>query len=244
MKAMILAAGWGSRLGELTRHTPKCLIDVGGKPMLQHILERLKAAGVTSVVINLFHLGDQIRDFLARDSFGLEVAFSPEPELLGTGGGIKHAKALLKDAPFFIVHNSDVYSDLSLTELVAQHQQTRALATLAVMDRPSNRPLVFDSSGRLCGWENVERGTGEVFGSDPMPMQLAFSGIQVVSTDIFNYMEDEQGEFSSITVYLKAAQARQNILAYRMDSAYWLDMGTPSKLAELRQLLGPSGELV
>jgi len=244
MKAMVLAAGWGSRLGELTKHTPKCLIDVGGKPMLQHILERLKAAGVTSVVINLFHLGEQIKDFLSKNSFGLEIAFSPEPELLGTGGGIKHARALLEDAPFFIVHNSDVYSDLSINDLVAQHQRTKALATLAVMDRPSNRPLVFDSNGQLCGWENIERGTGEVFGSDPLPTQLAFSGIQVVSREIFRYMEDEQGEFSSITTYLKAAQAQKKVWAYRMDSAYWLDMGTPNKLAELRQLLGPSGELV
>lgn len=244
MKAMILAAGWGSRLGELTKHTPKCLIDVGGKPMLQHIIERLKSSGVNSVVINLFHLGEQIREFIARNNFGIEVAFSPEPELLGTGGGIKHAKALLEDAPFFIVHNSDVYSDLAINELVAQHQRSKALATLAVMDRPSNRPLVFDSNGLLCGWENIERGTGEVFGPDPVPIQLAFSGIQVVSKEIFNYMEDEKGEFSSITTYLKAAQAQKKIQAYRMDSAYWLDMGTPSKLAELRQLLGPSGELV
>src|SRR5512137_3047768 len=157
MKAMILAAGVGSRLRPLTDGTPKALIDVGGVPMIEHVIRRLTAAGVTEIVVNLFHLGDQIVDFLAsRGNFGLRIEFTREAKLLDTGGGLKNAAWFFDDGRPFFLHNVDVLSEIDLGALLRRHRDVRALATLAVQSRPSSRRLLFDNGGRLCGRESPE----------------------------------------------------------------------------------------
>src|SRR5512137_142430 len=154
MKAMILAAGVGSRLRPLTDETPKALIDVGGAPMIEHVIRRLKSGGVTEVVVNLFHLGDQIVDFLAsRGNFGLRIQFTREVELLDTGGGLKNAAWFFDDGLPFFLHNVDVLSEIDLGALHRFHQENDALVTLAVQSRPSSRLLLFEQDGRLCGRE-------------------------------------------------------------------------------------------
>lgn len=234
MKAMILAAGIGSRLRPLTDRVPKALIEVAGRPMIEHVIDRLGAAGVTELVVNLFHLGDRIEEFLAsRGNFGLRITFSRETELLDTGGGLKRAAGFFKDAAPFFVHNVDVLTDLDLTALLGFHRRAGALATLAVQRRSSARQLLFDREGRLCGRETpagVEWAAGPVTDAD----RLAFTGVHVVEPAIFEKMT-ETGAFPIIRTYLRLAGEGERIGACRADAAAWQDVGTPAQLAEARR---------
>ena len=244
MKAMVFAAGYGSRLGELTKNIPKCLVEAGGKTMLQHVLERLARGGVTDVVINLYHLGDKIKLHLKEhENFGLNITLSEEANLLGTGGGLKNVEEYFKGEESFIVHNSDVYSDLDIADLVKFHRENKPLATLAMMDRETDRYLLFDEKNNLSGWENVREGTGETFGGATAMTSLAFSGIQILSNEIFNYFREDTGQFSTMRGFMRAAREGQKIMAYRMDKFYWIDMGTPERLSELQALLTPAVKL-
>jgi NDP-sugar pyrophosphorylase family protein len=233
MKAMILAAGVGSRLRPLTDGTPKALIDVGGAPMIEHVIRRLKSAGVTEVVVNLFHLGDQIVNFLAsRGNFGLRVAFSREVELLDTGGGLKNAAGFFDDGKPFLLHNVDVLSEIDLVGLHRIHQARQALATLAVQRRTSSRLLLFDHDGLLCGRETregVEWAPAPVRGVE----RLAFTGIHVIDPAIFARMT-ETGIFPITQAYLRLAGEGERIVACRVDGSYWQDIGSPENLAKAR----------
>lgn len=241
MKAMIFAAGLGSRLGEITRTTPKCLVRAGGKSMLEYVVERLKAAGVDHVVINLFHLGEQIEEFVReKDSFGIRVDFSREETLLGTGGGLKKAAGFFAGDESFFVHNADVYCDLDLKILAGAHAGSGALATLVMMERQSSRCLLFDSHGQLAGWEGTkESGETDLISEDPVLTRLAFSGIQMVSPRIFAYMRDEEEKFSIIRSYMKAARAGEKVVSCVMKDAWWIDVGKPETLEQLRLHLEP-----
>ncbi len=237
MKAMVLAAGYGSRLGSITKSKPKCLVDIGGSTMLDFVLKQLKKVGVTDVMINLYHLGDMIKDYVKSNDFGLNIHFSEETELLGTGGGLQQTYEFFKNEESFIVHNSDVFSNLDLMKLIKFHQIKKPLVTLAVMQRETSRQLLFDEKDNLSGWENTSEGTGETFGNSASHQHLAFSGIQVISPKIFDYMKEETGAFSTMRIFMKSAKIGEEIKAFRMDDYYWIDMGTPSKLEELRTLL-------
>jgi len=244
MKAMVLAAGLGSRLGPLTQALPKCLVDIGGITILEHVVRNLKRAGVDSLVINLYHLGDIVRDFVEKhDGFGLPVEFSREDVLLGTGGGLWKVEPLFRNEREFIVHNSDVYTDLDLRGMVAFHREKRAVGTLAVIQRETKRYLLFDMEGCLAGWRNLGTGQERVLRGGPL-QPLAFSGIQVLSPRIFEFMQDEEGAFSLTRPYLKAAEALAPIYSYRMDSSEWMDMGTPERLSSLREKLTALGTAV
>jgi NDP-sugar pyrophosphorylase family protein len=234
MKAMILAAGVGSRLRPLTNETPKALIDVGGAPMIEHVIRRLTAAGVTEIVVNLFHLGDQIVDFLAsRGNFGLRVEFTREAELLDTGGGLKNAVRFFDDGKPFFLHNVDVLSEIDLGGLHRAHLERRALATLAVQRRPSSRLLLFDRGGRLCGRETRE---GVEWASAPVRdvERLAFTGVHVIDPAIFSRMT-ETGIFPITQTYLRLAGEGERIIAWRVDGSYWRDIGSPENLARARR---------
>jgi NDP-sugar pyrophosphorylase family protein len=237
MKAMILAAGVGSRLRPLTDETPKALIDVGGAPMIERVIRRLKPAGVTDVIINLFHLGDRIVEFLAgKDNFGMRIAFSRESELLDTGGGLKHAAWFFEDGRPFFLHNVDVLSDIDLTAMLRLHMETRALATLAVQHRPSSRQLLFDARGRLVGRETAQ---GMELAQGPVaPIErLGFTGIHVIDPAIFSRMH-ETGIFPITRTYLRLAGEGEQIVAYRADGQYWQDIGSPERLAQARRWVG------
>lgn len=238
MKAMILAAGYGSRLGHISQRIPKCLVSVGGKTMLEIVIERLIKAGVTEVVINLHHLASAVEDFIRmKDYFGITVHFSHELSLLGTGGGIKKARKLLEGNGSFFVHNADVYSGIDLVAMRRYHEESKALVTLAVMERQTSRPLLFTGSGQLCGHENQKAGTSVVFGSDPQPLPRAFTGVQIISPSFFPYLEPFDGEFSSITAFLAAAQNNERVVSFDVSEAFWAGVDTPERLEELRALL-------
>lgn len=234
MKAMILAAGVGSRLRPLTDDTPKALIEVGGVPMIEHVIGRLKAAGATEIVVNLFHLGDRIVDFLAsKGNFELHIEFTREVELLDTGGGLKNAAQFFDDGKPFFLHNVDVLSEVDLAGLHRTHQESKALATLAVQSRTSSRLLLFDHDGRLCGRETRD---GVQWAKAPVPVaqRLAFTGIHVIDPAIFSGMT-ETGSFPITQTYLRLAGEGEQIRAYCVDGSYWQDIGSAEKLEQARR---------
>lgn len=229
MKAMILAAGIGSRLRPRTETTPKALIEVGGTPMIEHVIRRLAAAGVTEIIVNLFHLGERIVEYLAsRGNFGLRIGFSREAELLDTGGGLKQAAWFFDDGRPFVLHNVDVLSEIDLGGLLRFQSERGALAALAVQSRASARQLLFDAGGRLCGRETAE---GVEWAKGPVDevQRAAFTGIHVIHPAIFSKME-EGGAFPITRPYLRLAGEGEPILAYWADRAYWQDIGSPEKL--------------
>lgn len=241
MKAMIFAAGTGSRLKPLTDHTPKALIPIGGKPMLEHVIQKLKSSGFDQIVINIHHLGNQIVDFLeANNNFGVRIEISDESDyLLDTGGGIKKATSLLCGNEPFLIHNVDILSNVDLKKLYDTHVQTNPLATLLVSQRNTSRYLLFNKENRLCGWRNHE--TGEVKSYYPyfdpdQHNEYAFSGIHVLSPKILELMEEWTGKFSIINFYL-AICAKTDIRAYMADNLRLLDIGKPETLAAAEEWL-------
>lgn len=229
MKAMIFAAGIGSRLKELTQNTPKCLMEIAGTTMLERVVTRLKDAGVTAVAINLHHHAEQVVQFVeSRNRFGIEVTFSHEPTLLDTGGGLRKLKEFFQDEDAFFIHNADIYCTSDLKRLVSAHRDRKAVGTLLVMERPDTRGLYFDTDRQLVGW------TGEQ-ASVPSTAQLrAFCGVSVASGEIFRFM-GEESVFSIIRTFLDAARDTNRVFGEIIDpSADWVDIGTPEELSALR----------
>ena len=235
MDAMILAAGVGSRLGAITRDQPKALVSVGGVTVLEHVARRLLAAGADRLIINVHHFAEQIVDFVRQHhGFGVEVQFSLEAEVpLETGGGLLQATPLFRrDAPFFM-HNVDVLSHLDLTRLYARHQESGALATLAVQQRESSRYLLFDEHG-LCGRLDRRRvSAAELHATAQEVRHYAFAGVHVVSPALLERIP-ERGRFSIIDVYLRLAGEGAHIAAFDIGRARWLEIGSPERLAEAR----------
>lgn len=249
MKAMIFAAGLGNRLKPLTDKQPKALVPVGGKPMLEQVILKLKAAGFNQIAINIHHLGNQIVEFLAeRQNFGLDIYLSDETDyLLDTGGGIKKAEPFLQGDEPFLVHNVDILSNVDLKALYEQHVATpKALATLLVSKRKTSRYLLFDRESRLCGWRNRE--TGEVKSYYPYfdPEQYneyAFGGVHVISPEIFKWMDEWTGKFSIINFYLSIC-ARTKIVPYSPEGLQLLDVGKPDTLALADKWLAENGNCI
>jgi NDP-sugar pyrophosphorylase family protein len=233
---MILAAGKGTRLKDITKTTPKCLVEVAGRPMLAHVADQLRAAGVQEVVINLHHLAEVVRERVVREAgFGLKVEFSLERELLGTGGGLRRVKQFFSGPEPFLLLNADIYSEFPLKSLVESHQGPGALGTLLTMQREDTSYLLFDRERVLKGYEIVgkrlERVDAEVTGQGLT--RGAFCGVQMLSPRIFDFMEGFPEEFSLIDAYLKAARAGEKIVAQDIGNEFWIDMGTPEKLESL-----------
>ncbi|MCF7902678.1 MAG: nucleotidyltransferase family protein [Candidatus Marinimicrobia bacterium] len=237
MKAMIFAAGLGTRLRPLTNDTPKCLVEIAPKvTLLDAVVERLKRAGVGEVVLNLHHFPGQIKTHVAaRGNYDIAVHFSYEESLLDTGGGLRHAADWFRGEDAFFIHNSDVYTELDLTEMLTKHQSAGALATLAVSQRERSRYLLFDEKQHLAGWEDQRQGAPPV--SLLTGKRLAFNGIHVVSGKFLKYLEAESGAFSIIAAYLKAAGAGEIIQAFPMDDYFWMDVGTVENLERLKAYL-------
>lgn len=234
MKALILAAGVGSRLAPLTDSTPKALLPVAGVPMLERVAARLKAAGVKSFVVNAHHHAQAVADFCAALSrhLGAPVSVSREDDLLlDTGGAIKKAAPLLRGPQPFFVHNADVLTDLDLKALYAAHLESGALATLAVRERESSRAYLFDARGRFAGHD--DRAADRVTWAKaavPGAARLPFDGVHVLSPALLDKLT-ESGVFSITKAYLRLAAAGEDIRAFRSDRWSWHDIGTPEKLA-------------
>lgn len=244
MKAMIFAAGLGSRLKPLTDTMPKALVPVAGRPMLEHVILKLKAAGFTEIVINIHHFGEQIIDFLqANDDFGLIVHISDEREqLLDTGGGIKKARAFFdtSDEPF-LVHNVDILSDVDLRKLYDYHLQNGCVATLLASGRKTARYLLFDAEKKLCGWANKDTGQMKPDGfcfDATLYKEYAFSGIHVLSPAIFRLMDTPrwEGKFSIMDFYLSTCQ-QTSFSGYLVEHLQLIDIGKLETLAKAEEFV-------
>ena len=243
MKAMVLAAGLGTRLRPLTNDRPKALVTVGGRTMLEIALARLRQFGVNEAIVNTHHHGEMIREYLkANGNFGMRIEISHEEELLDTGGGLKKAAwFFLEDAGEtdhepFILHNVDVISTIDLARMVQFHLAKGALATLAVLERETKRYLLFDEKSTLCGRRAGRDGEPELVRTVPATQALAFCGVHILPPKIFEKLTEE-GAFPIINAYLRLAARGEKIAAFRADEYRWRDLGRPeSVLLAAREL--------
>lgn len=237
MKAMILAAGLGTRLRPLTDDRPKALVEINGRTLLEITLSRLRNFGVSEVIINVYHFADMFLDYLKTNgNFGMRVEVSREDVLLDTGGGLKKAAYFFvgdstsSEEPF-IVHNVDVLSTIDLRRMLEFHSDHQALATLAVQDRKTARYLLFDDQLQLCGRRAGNDQEHELVRVVERSQPLAFSGIHVISPRLLRMMSEE-GAFSIITTYLRLAGQGEKIVAFRADEYYWRDLGSRENVAQ------------
>jgi NDP-sugar pyrophosphorylase family protein len=233
MRAMILAAGLGTRLRPLTDDRPKALVEINGQTLLEIVLTRLHGFGIREVIINVHHFADMLTAYVKSHDFGMRIEISREEELLDTGGGLKKASHFFleqgADEPF-LVHNVDVLSSIDIQRMTHFHRDREALATLAVQQRKTSRQLLFDDQLQLCG-----RKSGDLQPEIVRPcinaQPFAFCGIHVISPRIFRLMSEE-GAFSIITSYLQLAQQGEKVVAFRAEEYQWRDVGKPESIKQ------------
>ena len=237
MKAMVLAAGLGTRLRPLTDDRPKALVEIAGRTLLEITLSRLRGFGVREVIINVHHFADLIVAYLkTNQNFGMRIEISREEILLDTGGGLKKAGYFFlesgsRDEPF-ILHNVDVISTVDLERMVRFHAEHQALATLAVQERQTSRYLLFDEQLQLCGRRGGE--STELVRPSKQPQALGFCGIHVISPRLLPMMT-EDGVFPIVPCYLRLAAQGEKIVGFRADEYYWRDLGKPENLVQVAQ---------
>jgi len=243
MKAMVMAAGLGTRLRPLTNDRPKALVEVYGRTLLEITLTRLRDFGIQDVIINVHHYADMVIDRVrAAGNFGMHIEFSREDVLLDTGGGVKKAawflgesgKASADEQDPFILHNVDIISNIDLQRMVEVHKQSAALATLAVQERKTSRYLLFNDQLQLCGRRLVKENKTEIVRPSQNMTELAFAGIHVISSRIFPLLT-EGGVFSIVPAYLRLASQGEKIQAFRADEYYWRDLGKPENIQQAEQ---------
>jgi NDP-sugar pyrophosphorylase family protein len=238
MKAMIFAAGMGTRLQPLTLTKPKALVEVKGIPMLEIVIRRLLRFGFSDIIINVHHFAGQITEFLEKNkNFGASITISDETDLLlDTGGGLLKARDFLDDGAPFLVHNVDIMTDLDLGKLFQFHVGHGSLATLAVKERSTSRSLLVNDDMELAGWKNNQTGKTIIAkGREQDLKPIAFSGVHVLSPAIFPLMT-ERGVFSIIDTYLRLAQ-QQTLLTWSHNQNFWMDLGRVENLDEAGRYL-------
>jgi NDP-sugar pyrophosphorylase family protein len=240
MKAMVLAAGLGTRLRPLTDDRPKALVEVGDRTLLEITLARLRHFGIREVIINVHHFADMVTGYLeANGNFGMRIEISREDVLLDTGGGLKKAGHFFLNASAhpeepFILHNVDVISTIDLRRMAQFHVENDALATLAVQDRKTSRYLLFDEQLQLCGRRSGRDGEAALVRPSSQTQALAFAGIHVISPRLINLLSEE-GAFSIIDSYLRLAGQGEKVLGFRANEYYWRDLGRPENLKQAAQ---------
>lgn len=237
MKALILSAGYGTRLQPLTNSKPKALVEVNGVTLLEIVIRKLIAAGFNEIIVNTHHFADQIITFLEKNNYGINIKVSDEKELLlDTGGGIKKASWFFNDGNPFLVHNVDILSDFDLNELYNYHIQNNSIATLAIQNRKSSRYFLFDEEKTLCGWRNDRTGE-EIIGrnSKNKLIPFAFSGIHILQPEVFDLMPSEE-VFSVVKFYLAIAKEHR-ITYFDHTNSLFIDLGKKENLEEAERVL-------
>jgi len=237
MKAMIFAAGLGTRLKPFTDEHPKALVVINGKTLLQRNIEYLAKFGINDVIINVHHFADQIQKTLAKNKgFGSNITLSDESDaVLETGGGLKKAGWFFKnsDEPFVVI-NADVLTDMNLKAMIREHKHLNPMATLAVTTRHTSRYFLFDEMPNLCGWRNEKTGEQKMSREANKFYSKAFSGIHVISPKIFSLIKME-GKFSMVDVYLELAKTYA-ITAFDHSNSKFIDVGRPESIAKAEEL--------
>jgi MurNAc alpha-1-phosphate uridylyltransferase len=236
MKAMLFAAGLGTRLKPFTDHNPKALVEVNNKTLLEHNIRYLQRFGIYEVSINLHHFASKIEDTLHENGgFGSDISISDERnEILETGGGLKKAAHFFEQEEAFVVMNVDVLTNLDLGKMIAAHNDANVTATLAVMKRDSSRQFLFDNNMHLCGWVNNNTGEQRISRLGPSLIPFAFSGIQVLSQQVLLDIPFE-GKFSLIDEYLYLAKSRV-LKGYDHTGNLFIDVGKPESIEKAEYL--------
>ncbi len=232
MKAMILAAGLGTRLKPFTNHHPKALAVVNGKTLLQRNIEYLIEFGVAEIIVNVHHFASQIKEVIeANKGWGAHITISDETqEVLETGGGLKKTAWFFQDSDKpFVLLNVDILTDLDLNALMVSHLANQALVTLAVSNRITSRYFLFDETHNLCGWENVKTDQKIITRTNTRLTRKAFSGLHIISPKIFDFMT-QTGKFSMVDVYLELSE-NHKILGFDQGDCKFLDVGKPESIA-------------
>ena len=225
MEGFVLAAGLGTRLRPLTDDRPKALVEVGGKTLLQHTIEKLQDAGINHLVVNVHHFADKVVDFIRSHEWQCTIDISDESALLlDTGGGLKHAAHLFSGKENVLVHNVDIFSDIDLCDVEAKHRSDGNLVTLCVSQRQTKRLLEFNAEGLLVG--RAEKG-------------LAFSGVSVVSPELFALLPEVDHPYPVIDEYIRLGRDHR-IGNYIHSSEHWLDVGKPETLEQAKQWIRSS----
>jgi NDP-sugar pyrophosphorylase family protein len=236
MKAMIMSAGKGTRLGKITETIPKVLVDINGKSLLRRAVEKCVSNGFDDIIINVHHCADMVEEEIEKlKRMGYSITISDERQkLLDTGGGLFKAKDFFDNDPF-LLYNADIITDFDLSELLDYHREKGGLATLAVRHRPGNRYLLVDQEGLLCGWCNNLTGEKIIArGNENSLSEIAFSSIHIINPEIFNFMTE--GVYSMTPLYLRLASSHK-IYTLLSDDGYWFNTGTPEILEEVRKFI-------
>jgi N-acetyl-alpha-D-muramate 1-phosphate uridylyltransferase len=231
MKAMIFAAGLGTRFKPFTDHHPKALALVNGKSLLQRNIEYFQRFGITEVVVNIFHFADQIIAAVEQNNgWGSKVLFSDETgEVLETGGGLLNARPLLEGDEAFVTINADILTNLDLHRLLAFHQQQQALISFGITDRKSSRNFLFDPQNRLCGWANAQTGEQRIAIVQPLLHPMAYSCVVVFEPQVFSLIR-QRGKFSLVDTYLDLA-ATHRIMGFDHSGDKLVDVGKVDSVA-------------
>jgi NDP-sugar pyrophosphorylase family protein len=236
MKAMILAAGKGTRLGKLTENIPKVLLEINGKSLLQHAVEKCTASGFDDIIVNVHHFAEMVEDEINRmNRMGFRVTISDErKELLETAGGLYEARHFFDKEPF-LLYNADIITDFPISDLLALHLEKKGLATLAVRNREGKRYFLVNREGLLRGWCNTSTGERIIAGDENEELsKIAFSSIHIINPEIFNYMTE--GVYTMTALYMQLA-SDHNIHTLLHDDGYWFNVGTHEILEEARLFL-------
>ncbi len=237
MRAMILAAGLGTRLKPLTESTPKALVKINNHTLLELQIKKLKAEGFDDIVINVHHFAEKIKDYLEQNNFfDCSIEISDESEnLLDTGGGLKKAAHFFSEEEPFLVYNVDILSNIDLSKMMQAHLSSSSIATLAVQNRKSSRKFLFDNELTLSGWMNEKSGEKKIVReTQSQPLAFSFSGIQILDPKIFKYFPDND-VFSLVELYLNAAK-KEMIVGYLHDKDEWIDLGKVENLNEAEKI--------
>ena len=231
MKAMILAAGMGTRMKPFTEGQPKALAVVNGKTLLQRNIEYLASYGITDIIVNVHHFPDQITDAIKKNNgFGSNITISDEKDkVLETGGGLMKAKDFFDAEESFVLMNVDILTDMNLRRMIKQHKSTKALATLAVTHRETSRYFLFDDLENLCGWKNIKTGEQKISKEAGKYFEKAFSGIHLISPQIFPLVK-LKGKFSMVDVYLQLCKTNC-IMGFDHSTDKFIDVGKPASIA-------------
>lgn len=237
MKAMLLAAGFGTRLKPFTDYHPKALAEVNGKSLLQHNIEYLQQFNIYDVIVNVHHFAEQIiQSVKENNGWKSNIIISDETDsILETGGGVKRANWFFKNEEDFVLMNVDVLTNLQLEKMISFHKQNNALATLATRIRQTSRYFLFDEQDILCGWKNVKTGEEKIMRNGDHLIAKAFSGIHIINAHIFSLINQQENKFSMVDLYLSLC-ANNKIISFDHSDSKFIDVGKPESLEKTQSL--------